>query len=58
MNVIRWPEPFDEQGRLSEGKFTRAMSAISLADEPSHCPQTLNVNLFFDGTNNKYGTGQ
>jgi hypothetical protein len=52
MNVIRWPEPFDEKGRLSEGAYAHAMGAISLAEGPPRCPQTLYVNLFFDGTNN------
>jgi hypothetical protein len=52
MNVIRWPDPFDEKGRLSEGAYARAMGAISLAEGPPRCPQTLYVNLFFDGTNN------
>jgi Uncharacterized alpha/beta hydrolase domain (DUF2235) len=52
MSVIRWPEPFSEHGRLAEGRTARAMGASTLAGEPPGCPQTLHVNLFFDGTNN------
>ncbi|WP_418222313.1 T6SS phospholipase effector Tle1-like catalytic domain-containing protein [Burkholderia stabilis] len=52
MSVIRWPEPFNEQGRLAEGEAARAMGKSTLAGEPAGCPKTLHVNLFFDGTNN------
>lgn len=52
MSVIRWPEPFNEKGRLAEGEAARLLGKSTLADEPSGCPQTLYVNLFFDGTNN------
>lgn len=52
MSVIRWPEPFNEQGRLGEGETARAMGKSALAGEPPDCPQVLHVNLFFDGTNN------
>jgi len=52
MSVIRWPEPFNEHGRLSEGKAARLTGGSALAEEKQGCPQTLRVNLFFDGTNN------
>ncbi|WP_446904274.1 T6SS phospholipase effector Tle1-like catalytic domain-containing protein [Burkholderia sp. YIM B11467] len=52
MSVIRWPEPFNEKGRFAEGKAARLIGKSTLAGEPSGCPQTLHVNLFFDGTNN------
>lgn len=52
MRVIRWPEPFNEQGRLAEGESARAMGKSALAGEAPSCPQILHVNLFFDGTNN------
>jgi len=52
MSVIRWPEPFSEQGRLVEGEAARRIGKSALACNPSGCPQTLHVNLFFDGTNN------
>ncbi|KAG8153361.1 T6SS phospholipase effector Tle1-like catalytic domain-containing protein [Burkholderia catarinensis] len=52
MNVIRWPEPFNEQGRLSEGETARLTGESTLVEEKPGCPQTLRVNLFFDGTNN------
>lgn len=52
MSVIRWPEPFDEKGRLDEGETAGLMGKSTLAGDPSGCPQTLYVNLFFDGTNN------
>ncbi|WLE58823.1 DUF2235 domain-containing protein [Burkholderia plantarii] len=52
MTVIRWPEPFNEQGRLAEGEAARVLGRSTLAEAPSGCPQTLHVNLFFDGTNN------
>jgi hypothetical protein len=52
MSAIRWPERFDEQGRLAEGEAVRAMGNSALSGEPPGCPQTLHVNLFFDGTNN------
>ncbi|ABB11103.1 T6SS phospholipase effector Tle1-like catalytic domain-containing protein [Burkholderia lata] len=52
MSEIRWPEPFNEQGRLSEGAAAQSMGKSALAGETPGCPQTLHVNLFFDGTNN------
>ncbi|KAG8155535.1 T6SS phospholipase effector Tle1-like catalytic domain-containing protein [Burkholderia catarinensis] len=52
MSEIRWPEQFNEQGRLSEGAAARSMGKSALAGETPGCPQTLHVNLFFDGTNN------
>ncbi|WP_175671868.1 phospholipase effector Tle1 domain-containing protein [Burkholderia ambifaria] len=52
MSEIRWPEPFNEQGRLSEGAAARAMGKSALLEGAPSCPQTLLVNLFFDGTNN------
>ncbi|ALK30133.1 T6SS phospholipase effector Tle1-like catalytic domain-containing protein [Burkholderia plantarii] len=52
MTVIRWPEPFNEQGRLAEGETARLFGHSTLAEAPPGCPQTLHVNLFFDGTNN------
>ncbi|MBU9355867.1 DUF2235 domain-containing protein [Burkholderia multivorans] len=52
MSVIRWPEPFNEQGRLDEGEAAGAMGKSALAGEPSDCRLVLHVNLFFDGTNN------
>ncbi|WP_261538406.1 T6SS phospholipase effector Tle1-like catalytic domain-containing protein, partial [Burkholderia multivorans] len=52
MSVIRWPEPFNEHGRLGEGEVARAMGKSALAEEPLDCRQVLHVNLFFDGTNN------
>ncbi|WP_423396218.1 DUF3304 domain-containing protein [Burkholderia sp. LMG 21824] len=41
MSVIRWPEPFNEKGRLAEGEAARLMGKSALAGEPSGCPQTL-----------------
>nr|WP_057925023.1 DUF2235 domain-containing protein [Burkholderia ambifaria] len=52
MSVIRWPEPFNEQGRLPEGDAARLTGQSALAQGAPGCPQTLHVNLFFDGTNN------
>ncbi|MGT0247784.1 T6SS phospholipase effector Tle1-like catalytic domain-containing protein [Burkholderia pyrrocinia] len=52
MSVIRWPESFNEKGRLAEGETARLLGKSTLAGEPSGCPQTLYINLFFDGTNN------
>ncbi|EDT39032.1 conserved hypothetical protein [Burkholderia ambifaria MEX-5] len=52
MSVIRWPEPFNEKGRLAEGEAARLMGKSALAGEPPGCPQVLHINLFFDGTNN------
>ncbi|WGY71557.1 DUF2235 domain-containing protein [Burkholderia cepacia] len=52
MSVIRWPEPFNERGRLGEGEAACAMGKSVLAGESPGCPQVLCVNLFFDGTNN------
>ncbi|VWD43878.1 T6SS phospholipase effector Tle1-like catalytic domain-containing protein [Burkholderia contaminans] len=52
MSAIRWPEPFNEQGRLSDGVAARAMGKSALVEGAPGCPQTLHVNLFFDGTNN------
>lgn len=52
MSQIRWPDPINEQGRLSEGAAMRARGASALSDGPPSCPQILHVSLFFDGTNN------
>ncbi|WP_322064142.1 T6SS phospholipase effector Tle1-like catalytic domain-containing protein [Burkholderia ubonensis] len=52
MSVIRWPDPFNERGRLAEGETARETGKSALAGEPPGCPQTLHINLFFDGTNN------
>ncbi|WP_233238744.1 DUF2235 domain-containing protein [Bordetella sp. LUAb4] len=52
MRVIRWPEPFNEEHRLSEAKHAKCLGQCSVSDVGAGCPQTLHVNLFFDGTNN------
>jgi hypothetical protein len=31
MSVIRWPEPFNEKGRLGEGEAARATGKSALA---------------------------
>ncbi len=45
MSVIRWPEPFNERGRLGEGETARATGKSTLAGEFCRCPQTLHVIL-------------
>jgi hypothetical protein len=52
MNVVRWPNPMPETGRLPLGKRAYEFGAGKVSDPLAGCPQTLHVNLFFDGTNN------
>lgn len=51
---LSWPETMPEGGRLSGKESDYAwMSGLCLVVDPKmSCPQTLNVTLFFDGTNN------
>ncbi len=45
MSVIRWPEPFNERGRLGDGETARPTGKSTLAGEFCRCPQTLHVIL-------------
>ena len=51
---LKWPDQMSAGGRLSKEESDYAwMSGICLVVDPKmSCPQTLNVTLFFDGTNN------
>lgn len=52
MSVIQWPNPMPVNGRLSLGKTAYGLGKGKVSDSSGGCPQTLHVNLFFDGTNN------
>ena len=45
MNVIRWPEPISEHGRLSEGPDAYRLGMGPLFDPLGKCPKTLLVKL-------------
>ena len=51
---LKWPEPMSEQGRLSTGESDAAWASgvCLVVDAKPTCEQTLNITLFFDGTNN------
>jgi len=52
--TIRWPEAMPEGGRLplSQSEDAYAQGALRMHDETRSCQQTLQISLFFDGTNN------
>ena len=52
--TIRWPEAMPEGGRLplSQSEDAFKLGALRMHDETRSCRQTLQISLFFDGTNN------
>ncbi len=52
MTVVHWPELMPEGGRLAESKAAWSLGAGYVTDPLCECPQTIHINLFFDGTNN------
>ncbi|MFP3504282.1 DUF2235 domain-containing protein [Burkholderia sp. SIMBA_062] len=52
--TIRWPEPISPGGRLplSQSDDAYKEGALRMYDETRSCQQTLQISLFFDGTNN------
>jgi hypothetical protein len=52
MSVIQWPQPMPERGRLPDAKDAYDDGKVKVCDPKMECPQTLHINLFFDGTNN------
>lgn len=49
---LKWPDPMPDGGRLPESKAAYTSGRMLVADPKMSCPQTLNITLFFDGTNN------
>ncbi|TCW85051.1 hypothetical protein C5O80_07380 [Burkholderia sp. SRS-46] len=52
--TIRWPEAMPDGGRLplSQSEDAFKLGALRMHDETRSCQQTLQISLFFDGTNN------
>ncbi|WP_175884152.1 DUF2235 domain-containing protein [Burkholderia sp. BCC0044] len=52
--TIRWPDAMPEGGRLprSQSEDAYEQGALRMHDETRSCQQTLQISLFFDGTNN------
>jgi hypothetical protein len=49
---VKWPDPMPEEGRLAQSSKAYATGLMLVTDPCMSCPQTLNISLFFDGTNN------
>ncbi|MGH8789257.1 MAG: phospholipase effector Tle1 domain-containing protein [Cupriavidus necator] len=52
MTVVKWPDMMPEGGRLAQSKDAWAWGQGTVTDPLCECPQTIHINLFFDGTNN------
>ena len=52
--TIQWPEAMPDGGRLQPAQSEDAFNqgALRMHDETRSCKQTLQISLFFDGTNN------
>ncbi|RDV00735.1 T6SS phospholipase effector Tle1-like catalytic domain-containing protein [Trinickia dinghuensis] len=52
--AIQWPEAIPDGGRLqlSESEDAFSLGVLRMHDETRSCRQTLQISLFFDGTNN------
>ncbi|MBR8430102.1 DUF2235 domain-containing protein [Burkholderia cenocepacia] len=52
--TIRWPDAMPDDGRLprSQSEDAYQQGALRMHDETRSCQQTLQISLFFDGTNN------
>lgn len=52
--TIQWPEAMPDDGRLplSQSEDAFKIGALRMHDETRSCRQTLQISLFFDGTNN------
>lgn len=52
--TIRWPEAMPDGGRLqlSQSEDAFKLGSLRMHDETRSCQQTLQISLFFDGTNN------
>jgi hypothetical protein len=50
--TMEWPELMPESGRLPESGDAQTIGLIRVMDIKMSCQQTLNISLFFDGTNN------
>ena len=49
---LEWPQRMTEGGRLHESDAAYSTGRMLVVDPQMSCPQTLNITLFFDGTNN------
>src|ERR1700738_1662839 len=50
--TLKWPEPMPDKGRLSQSDDAWMTGLMRVIDAKMSCQQTLNITLFFDGTNN------
>ncbi|WP_233864001.1 T6SS phospholipase effector Tle1-like catalytic domain-containing protein [Paraburkholderia adhaesiva] len=49
---LEWPQTMTEGGRLPQSDIAQQTGLCLVLDPRMSCPQTLNITLFFDGTNN------
>jgi hypothetical protein len=50
--TLKWPEPMPDHGRLLQSDDAWMTGLMRVIDPKMSCQQTLNITLFFDGTNN------
>ncbi len=50
--TLKWPEQMPDNGRLSQSDDAWMTGLMRVIDPKMSCQQTLNITLFFDGTNN------
>jgi hypothetical protein len=55
--TLKWPEQMPENGRLSQSDDAWMSGLMRVVDAKMSCQQTLNITLFFDGTNNNDAEG-
>jgi hypothetical protein len=50
--TLKWPEQMPESGRLAQSDDAWMTGLMRVMDAKMACQQTINITLFFDGTNN------